>query len=183
MIDDSFLRDKVELVITPPEQFGIKLAYQFCTRTTLGVLTQLIAQAETHIVIASPFLQINERLAISPLVAALKHALDRNIRVDVICTGAGIDNFKQEWAAVLCTGRVCLFRPKPNINDERLLGSHAKVIISDGQHAYIGSANLTYPGLTGNLEIGVLVHGNIASKAAAFLSYLMDIGYLIEVPL
>lgn len=183
MIDDSFLGEKVELVITPPEQFGIRLAYQFCTRTTLGVLTQLIAQAETHIVIASPFLLLHEGLAISPLLAALRHALDRNILVDVICTGMGIDIFKKGWATVLGSGRVRLFRPKPNIDDERLLGSHAKVLISDGQHAYIGSANLTYPGLTGNLEMGVLVHGNIATQAALFLEYLIDIEYLIEVSL
>lgn len=183
MIEGSFSHEKVELVIIPPEQFGIELVYQFCARTTLGVLTQLIAQAKTHIVIASPFLQPPEGLAISPLLAALKHALGRNIFVDVICTGIGIEIFKRGWNTFLGGGKIRLFRPKPNIDDERLLGSHAKVLISDAQHAYIGSANLTYPGLTGNLELGVLVHGNLAAQAASFFVYLMEIEYLIEVPL
>lgn len=69
------------------------------------------------------------------------------------------------------------------MDDDKLLGSHAKILIADGQHAYIGSANLTHPGLVGNLEMGVLVHGNIAVQAASFLEYLMDIEFLVQIPI
>lgn len=37
---------------------------------------------------------------------------------------------------------------------------HLKLIAVDGSRAYIGSANLTWPALTSNAEIGALVDGN-----------------------
>jgi phosphatidylserine/phosphatidylglycerophosphate/cardiolipin synthase-like enzyme len=36
---------------------------------------------------------------------------------------------------------------------------HLKLIAADSRHAYIGSANLTWPALTSNAEIGALVDG------------------------
>ena len=79
--------------------------------------------------------------------------------------------------------RIRLFQPKPNVDDDKLLGSHAKILVTDGQHAYIGSANLTHPGLIVNLEMGILVHGNIAAQAASFLEYLIDIEFLVQIPI
>lgn len=183
MIKKSSDHESVELVITPPEQYGAHLTHLACARTTLGVLTQLIAGAKIHIVIVSPFLQASEGLGASPLADAIKYALRRGVLLDVISTRMGIDIFKTGWSALLGNGNIRLFQPKPNIDDERLLGSHAKVLIVDRKHAYIGSANLTRPGLTDNLEMGVLVHGYIAIQAASFWEYLANIKFLIEVPI
>jgi phosphatidylserine/phosphatidylglycerophosphate/cardiolipin synthase-like enzyme len=36
---------------------------------------------------------------------------------------------------------------------------HLKLIAADGNRAYIGSANLTWPALTSNAEVGALVDG------------------------
>jgi phosphatidylserine/phosphatidylglycerophosphate/cardiolipin synthase-like enzyme len=36
---------------------------------------------------------------------------------------------------------------------------HLKLLIVDGVRAYIGSANITYAGLTKNYEVGALVDG------------------------
>jgi phosphatidylserine/phosphatidylglycerophosphate/cardiolipin synthase-like enzyme len=36
---------------------------------------------------------------------------------------------------------------------------HLKLIAADGERAYIGSANLTWPAFTSNAEIGALVDG------------------------
>jgi phosphatidylserine/phosphatidylglycerophosphate/cardiolipin synthase-like enzyme len=130
MINDNISSEKVALVITPPELYGSQLAHRFRARTTLGVLTQLIAQAETHIVIASPFLQSYEGLAASPLIDALKHALQRGVHLDVIVTGVGIDIFRTKWTVLLGDGRIRLFQPKPNVDDDKLLGSHAKILIT-----------------------------------------------------
>jgi phosphatidylserine/phosphatidylglycerophosphate/cardiolipin synthase-like enzyme len=52
-----------------------------------------------------------------------------------------------------------LFRPHANIADEGWLGSDAKICLADDWHAYIGSTNLTGPGLSSNLGMGVVVHG------------------------
>jgi len=65
---------KAELVITPPKQYGDQLAQRMSARTTLGVLTQLVAGAEVHIMIASPFFQASEGVEANPLASALKFA-------------------------------------------------------------------------------------------------------------
>ena len=49
--------ESVEFVITVPEPLGAELAYNTRARTTLGVLTQLIAGARQKIVLAVPFIQ------------------------------------------------------------------------------------------------------------------------------
>jgi phosphatidylserine/phosphatidylglycerophosphate/cardiolipin synthase-like enzyme len=64
-----------------------------------------------------------------------------------------------------CRGlsKLTLFRPAANVIDEERLGSHAKFCVADGESAYVGSANLTGPGLAGQLEMGLLVHGECLS--------------------
>jgi len=171
---------KAELVITPPKQYGDQLAQIVSARTTLGVLTQLVAGAEVHIMIASPFFQASEGLEANPLASALKFATLRGVNVEVISTREGIAAFKNAWATLLVKERFRLLQPRPNIDDDKMLGSHAKILIVDNKHAYIGSANLTHPGLAGNLEMGVLVHGEIAAQAGYFLKYLIEIGFLVD---
>ncbi|KTB47808.1 PLD-like domain [Dehalogenimonas alkenigignens] len=181
MISTENNYDQLELVITPPEPYGAQLAHQFRARTTIGVLTQLVAQAKMHILIASPFVQASDNQTGSPLADALRHALNRNVRLDVISTLPGINIFKTGWVSSVGNTRVNLYRPMPNVKDEKLLGSHAKVFVVDSTHAYIGSANLTSPGLTGNLEMGVLVHGKVAANVASFWEYLITNGFLLKV--
>lgn len=171
--------DAVELVITPPEPYGASLAYRFRARMTLGVIIQLIAQAHTHVLIASPFLQGWDQNKMNTLGDSLKHAIERGIYIDIVSTGIGIEIIRNSLAPLHSRGKINLFRPKPNIEDEKILGSHAKVIIADSQHAYIGSANLTSPGLTGNLEMGVMLHGRVAAQISAFWKYLIDEEYYL----
>lgn len=173
--------EMVEVVITPPEQYGTQLAYNIRARTTLGVFTQLIAQANNHILIASPFIQTYHGFTESPIKSALIYALDRNVHIDIVTTGAGIEILKNGWMDLVTRDKVRFFQPKPNIDDERYIGSHAKCLISDGQAAYVGSANFTQPGLAGNLELGLLVEGDAAGQIALFWKYLIDIKFLIEV--
>lgn len=136
-----------ELVITAPEPYGAELAYKTRARLTLGVLTQLVAQAKQSLVIASPFIQSGKGLDFGPLADAMQGALKRGILVDIVSTGGGLKALPMEEFQAT-NGRIRLFRPLPNMEDERRLGSHAKFCITDRQHAYVGSANLTGPGLT-----------------------------------
>ncbi len=175
-------RDRVELVITPPKIYGSELAQRIGARTTIGVLTQLIANSKTSILIASPFFQSYNGIESNPLINALKNALDRNVSLNVIGTGEGIEVFKKWKKEGFLQGNIRLFRPKPNVEDERFLGSHAKVLIVDDNYVYIGSANLTQSGLMDNLEIGILFEGNIASNVSKLWNHLIETGFLVEVP-
>ncbi|MFQ5750388.1 MAG: phospholipase D-like domain-containing protein [bacterium] len=179
--NENSIENTVEVVITPPEQYGAQLAYNIRARTTQGVFIQLIAQANNHIVIASPFMQTNYGYNESPIKTALIGALDRNVRLDIITTGEGIGILKKGWPDLIEKKNAYLFQPKPNIDDEKYLGSHAKCLISDRYIAYIGSANFTHPGLAGNLELGLLVEGYSATQIASFWEYLIDIKFIIEI--
>lgn len=172
--------DRVELVITPPKVYGSELAQRIGARTTIGVLTQLIANSKTSILIASPFFQTYNGIELDPLINALKNALDRNVILKVISTREGIGVLKKWIKDIFLQGNFRLYRPKPNVEDDSLLGSHAKVLIVDNMHVYIGSANLTRSGLTGNLEIGILLKGTIASKVSKLWNHLIEKGFLVE---
>ena len=67
-----------------------------------------------------------------------------------------------------------------NVENEHRLGSHAKICVCDGAHAYVGSANLTMPGLNENFEMGLLVHGEVARQILDLWKLLMERGLLVE---
>ena len=170
-----------EFVITAPEPYGAELAYRTRARLTLGTLTQLIAQTRHSLVISAPFIQPNSSFVNGPLADALRGALQRRVNVDIVSTGSSLEALDTEALQHLAHGRLRFFRPRPNVEDEGQLGSHAKFCIADKQHAYIGSANLTTPGLVGNLEMGVLVHGELALQIAEFWEFLLQTGFFVEV--
>ncbi|HIK57244.1 MAG TPA: hypothetical protein IGS37_19030 [Synechococcales cyanobacterium M55_K2018_004] len=94
------------------------------------------------------------------LANALQAALQRGVNVDVVGTGQGLQTLDITWLSQNAQGRIRLFRPKENMADAQRLGSHAKFCVADGIAAYVGSANLTAPGLGRHLEMGLLVQGD-----------------------
>ncbi len=46
---------------------------------------------------------------------------------------------------------------------------HAKALVADKTHGYIGSANLTSNGLDGSVELGVVIHGTKAVQLASWM--------------
>lgn len=175
-------QDKPSLVITLPQSIGLDFAYQTRARTTLGVLIQLFSEAKERVIIAAPFISLNKNnLFNNELTGIINSALERGVEIDVLSTGASLN--KHEWIIDTRTirGNFNLYRPSDNINDESKLGSHAKFCIMDGISAYIGSANLTGPGLSSQLEIGLLVQGDVAQQLQEFWDYSIEIGLFILV--
>lgn len=171
---------QVEFVITVPEPYGAKLAYRARARTTLGVLTQLVSQAQQSLVIAAPFLQSSETLDRGPLAEALHAALRRGVAVDMVSIGSSLRSLDISDIPMIGNGQLRFFQPLTNVEDKRRLGSHAKFCIADGKDAYIGSANLTGAGLSGNLEMGLLVRGEVARQIEQFWQHLLEIGFFVE---
>jgi phosphatidylserine/phosphatidylglycerophosphate/cardiolipin synthase-like enzyme len=169
-----------EFVITAPDPYGAQLAYRARARTTLGVLTQLVAQATHSLVIAAPFIQPSKGLETGPLADALHSALRRKVAVDIVSTGESLQSLDLDRLRHNAKGRLRFFRSRTNLKDARRIGSHAKFCITDSQHAYVGSANLTEPGLAENLEMGILVHGELAEQVAEFWKFLLEIGFFVE---
>lgn len=171
----------VELVATIPVVDGVDLAGEFGLRTTLGVLTEIIATADQHVVLGSPFLQ-GSRLQLDPLGNAITAALRRGVCVDVISTSSSLASLRPGAARERTDGgSLRTFQPAPNVEDERALGSHAKFCAADGAIAYIGSANLTLKGVGGHLEMGTLVHGLLARRFWRLINRLFEVGYFVEI--
>lgn len=171
----------VELVITAPEPYGLTLAYKTGCRTTLGVLTMLMAQAQRYVVIAAPFLQVGYGLSDGPLAYALQAALQRGINVDVVSTKHGLQTLSTLYSQQSMLGKLRLYRHRTNIEDEQRLGSHAKFCLADGEQAYVGSANLTGPGLSEHFEMGLLVHGDVVQQMEKFWLYSVEVGLFVPV--
>ena len=58
---------------------------------------------------------------------------------------------------------------------------HAKCLLVDGTDLLITSANFTFHGLHGNIEIGARLSGSSALEARKFFSHLVDNGIVEEV--
>lgn len=172
----------VELVLTVPEPYGGLLAYNTRCRTTIGVLIQLITEAERLIIIAAPFIQAGYGLSSGIIADALSSALRRGVDIDIMSTGKGLQAVDREQLMYAAKGRLRFFQPVPHREDEQQLGSHAKFCIADGERSYVGSANLTYHGLSGQVEMGVLIRGSVARQIQDFWDYAVEVGLYIPSP-
>lgn len=171
----------IQLVITAPDSDNSQIAHDVQARTTLGVLTTLIAQAQKTILLAAPYFQQNEGLNQEPLAGALISALKRGVLVDFASTRAGLDTLDREMLRSVATGYIRFFQPVTNYEDANKLGLHAKFCVADKIRAYIGSANLTKPGLYQHFEMGVLVKGEVAHQTSILWEYLLDKQFFLEV--
>jgi phosphatidylserine/phosphatidylglycerophosphate/cardiolipin synthase-like enzyme len=166
-------RDAVQLVVSAPSEHVVTLTYRAQCRTTLGALTQLIASARKTLVLAAPFLQAEQGLARGPMSEAVQAALRRGVEVQVLSTGKGLEAIDYRSLSE-AAGHLTLLRPRPNLENERALGAHAKLCAADWETAYIGSANFTGPGLSYQVEIGVLVSGPVVRQLQAFWTYCLE---------
>ncbi len=177
MIDGT--EPTIELVLTAPEPFGTLLAYDVRCRTTIGVLTQLIAEAEQHVIITAPFMQSGYGLSSGALADALRSALRRGVDFDIMSTGQSLQTIERVGLLEDARGRLRFFQAAAHIADDQQLGSHAKFCVADGEVAYVGSANLTGRGLTGQLEMGVLIRGPVARQIRHFWDYAVELGFFV----
>ena len=84
------------------------------------------------------------------IAAALGAAAARGVRVRLITNPPmGADSYADERDLVRASGGYIGFLDSPNV--------HAKVVIVDGQRAFVGSQNFTATSLDQNREVGIIV--------------------------
>jgi len=159
-----------QLVITAPAPHAEALAYATRCRSTMGVLVQLIAESERHVAIAAPYVQ-SELFEQGPFSIAVRSALERRVAISLLSTrdtlaSSEIKQLRQRFGPA-----VSVYFPAFPAFAASQLGSHAKFCISDDRGAYIGSANLTKPGLGKHFELGVLVRGEAAKQMRVFWDF------------
>lgn len=122
-------------------------------RHTGETIVALLAGARQVIRMYAPYLDDGGLGAVGDAVcAAVKHGAELRF---AHLEGASRDLAVARFLATLpSVSRIATTR----ISQERHF-PHLKLIAIDGQRAYVGSANLTWTGITRNLEIGALVEG------------------------
>lgn len=171
--------NRVEVVVTVPEELPRDLLVPTAMRTTLGVLVELIAESRNRVVLASPFLQLAS-VCRGPLGIALRTAAARGVLIDVVSMGGSmteLDTVALSPQRLPMTVRVS--QPRPNLVDSEVMGSHAKFCLVDGMAGYIGSANFTENGLTKHFELGTLVRGPAARDLWSVVSRLFAEGFFV----
>jgi phosphatidylserine/phosphatidylglycerophosphate/cardiolipin synthase-like enzyme len=136
----------------------------------MGVLVQLVAEADKHVAIAAPYIQ-SELFKAGAFSDAVRSALERNV---AICLLSAKDTLARDEMKRLFDqfgSGLSVYYPAFTEFETTQLGSHAKFCISDDRGAYIGSANLTTPGLSKHFELGVLVRGDAARQMRAFWDF------------
>lgn len=170
-----------ELVLTIPTSYDADLTYWMRARITISVLTLLIAEAKRELIIATPYIQRDEGLSKAPLSDALNSALQRGVQVHIASTGESLQQLNIAQNLKQYRSQLHFYQPRGHVQDPNRLGSHAKFWLSDDQQAYVGSANLTGPGLTQHLELGLLVNRTVAQQIYRVWKHLLEIGFFVKV--
>lgn len=148
-------RDAWQIVATIPKVLDRSRLPDNLVMTKACIL-QMIESAKSELWLASPFMDYG---AISFVKDPLAEVLRRRGSVRILTTGVNID-FTTNLLGALAEGA-----PMENLTVweaptvASLLGTHAKAIVSDSRRGYLGSANLTIPGLDEHFELGVRLAG------------------------
>ena len=68
----------------------------------------------------------------------------------------------------------------PQRHDDVMAKMHAKVLVADSRDAFVTSANLTYHGFVGNVEMGVRIVGKPAKTVADVFDQLLADGEFVD---
>ncbi|MHA1949150.1 MAG: phospholipase D-like domain-containing protein [Candidatus Thorarchaeota archaeon] len=150
--------NKVQILATGPELVTESI------RGIEPVLKELIASAKEELQIVSYVLTPSAL----DILEMIREAARRGVRITLVVNQRkSLDKKIVSWLA----GFENEFQYVRVIDYEDPEGKclHAKVIVSDRKEAIVGSANLTWGGMVGNYEIGVLLEGEVAWKLGSLI--------------
>jgi phosphatidylserine/phosphatidylglycerophosphate/cardiolipin synthase-like enzyme len=157
-----------ELVATlPPEAPGL-------ARPTERVVREMIDRAGREVIL------LGYELTEPDLVARLAAAASRVNNVVMICDrGRGTAaRVLENWPSGVPRPKIYSDRKRPDAAPYAAM--HAKCLLVDGTDLLVTSANFTFHGLHGNIEIGVRLSGSAAGEARKIFSYLVESGVVQE---
>lgn len=147
-------RESVEMVWTGPTTGLVP------SRHTEQVLLQVINEAKRRVFIVSFVAH-----GVGSIVQELQKATQRGVKVEILLESSkshggkidtdSIETFKKK----LPTADIYCWNSASKASEKWTGAVHAKCLISDGQLAFITSANLTQAALERNMELGILIRG------------------------
>jgi phosphatidylserine/phosphatidylglycerophosphate/cardiolipin synthase-like enzyme len=157
-----------ELVATlPPETPGI-------ARPTYAVVREMVDSAVTEVIL------LGYELTDPALFALLAAARARGVVVIIICDRdrGGTARVREAWPPGVEPPRI--FHDRERVDAAPYAKMHAKCLLVDGRNLLVTSANFTFHGLHGNIEIGVRLSGAPAGEARKIFSHLVESRVLQE---
>ena len=139
-----------------PVMSGTDLDRDTFDRRTGETLIGLIVRARNHIRLFSAYVDGPGLRALEP---ALAGATGRGVSVDLIT----VRRLERDDAPGVLGSLLDADGDRSRLRIHRLAGMtwfpHLKLLTVDGTAAYVGSANMTFAGMTTNFEVGALVEG------------------------
>lgn len=137
-------------------------------RPTERVVREMIEEATKEIIL------LGYEFTDLEMVHLLADSVSRGVGVIIICDrGRGsAKRIQDAWPSG--TIRPRLFHDKERAEGAPYASMHAKCLLSDGADLLVTSANFTFHGFHGNIEIGVRLSGPPAEEARKIFSYLVE---------
>lgn len=147
-ISDS---DKVSLVVTAPPSFAIN------ARATMNVVESMINGADRNILITGYSLSSYFSELVDTIIQKSQQGIFIKFFVNDIDKQQGFDKLLRYKGRFL---KIYNYRQE----DDNMAALHAKVISIDQKQTLITSANLSYHGQQGNIELGTLIDSKPVAK-------------------
>lgn len=170
----DFLAEKnihdAELTISVPEEFEERSA------ELMARLIRLVRNTESELLVVTPFFT---QFGVDVFVEHLAQATNHGVQVTIVtrdATGDGnnVDHIDRIRKTVSDTGEITNLQVYDYDSENGRL--HAKALISDGEQAYVGSANFTNYSLKEAIEIGLIVCGPVVQELSEFFSVVQRSG-------
>lgn len=137
--------EKVEVVLTAPNSFKLKF------RKTSIVIKELINEAKKSITLTG--YSISEYF--SELLDTIVDKSRKGIYVNLYVND--FENKKEQLEKVKIYKGRYLNIFDYNKGEDKMSALHAKIIVIDGHKTFISSSNLSYHGIEGNIEMGIVI--------------------------
>lgn len=144
-------KNKMSLVVTAPPSFAIN------ARTTMSVVQSMISRAERNILITGYSLSSYFSDLVDMIIQKSQHGIFVKFFVNNIDKQFGFDKILKYKGHFL---KIYDYHQ----TDDEMAALHAKVISVDQQKTLITSANLSYHGQQGNIELGTLIESKKIAK-------------------
>ncbi|HHV13049.1 MAG TPA: phospholipase [Clostridiales bacterium] len=151
--------ERCELVITAPSSFKLK------ARKTKLVVNSILSSAEKSITLTG--YSISEYF--SEMIELIIQKSTQGVYVNLYLNDTQKHQDVIERLNTYASKFIKIFSYNQN-SDDKMSALHAKLIVVDGHTSLISSANLSYHGMQGNVEMGVLIEST--GKAQAIESLL-----------
>ncbi len=145
--------EKCELVITAPNSFKLK------AKKTKTAIRELLSNAHQSITLTGYSISDYFTEMLEIILDLSKNGVYVSLYIN------DVEKHKTQLdKIILYAGKYLKIYNYNKNNDDKMAALHAKLITVDGNKSFISSANLSYHGMEGNFEMGILLESEQKAK-------------------